>query len=44
LGHHGLRVLSGVADEGDLSQLGMMDVIALLDVVEADVGPCSGNV
>jgi SAM-dependent methyltransferase len=32
--HQGLRVLTGVADEGNLSQLGMMDVIALLDVVE----------
>jgi 2-polyprenyl-3-methyl-5-hydroxy-6-metoxy-1,4-benzoquinol methylase len=30
----GLRVLSGVADEANLSQLGMMDVIVLLDVIE----------
>jgi SAM-dependent methyltransferase len=30
----GLRVLSGVADEGNLAQLGMMDVIVLLDVIE----------
>jgi SAM-dependent methyltransferase len=30
----GLRVLTGVADEGNLAQLGTMDVIALLDVVE----------
>jgi hypothetical protein len=29
-----LRVLSGVADEDHLAQLGMMDVIVLLDVVE----------
>ncbi len=30
----GLPVLTGVANEGNLAQLGMMDVIALLDVVE----------
>lgn len=30
----GLRVFTGVADEGNLAQLGMMDVIVLLDVVE----------
>jgi 2-polyprenyl-3-methyl-5-hydroxy-6-metoxy-1,4-benzoquinol methylase len=30
----GLRVLTGVADERNLAQLGMMDVIVLLDVVE----------
>jgi SAM-dependent methyltransferase len=30
----GLRVLSGVADENNLSQLGMFDVIVLLDVAE----------
>ncbi len=31
---HGLRVLSGVADESNLAQLGRMDVITLLDVIE----------
>jgi SAM-dependent methyltransferase len=31
---HGLRVLSGVADEKNLAQLGMFDVIVLLDVIE----------
>jgi SAM-dependent methyltransferase len=30
----GLRVLTGVADENALAQLGMMDVIMLLDVIE----------
>lgn len=30
----GLRVLTGVADENALAQLGMMDVIVLLDVIE----------
>ena len=30
----GLRVLSGVADEASLTQLGAMDVIVLLDVIE----------
>lgn len=30
----GLRVLSGVADENNLAELGMMDVIVLLDVIE----------
>jgi 2-polyprenyl-3-methyl-5-hydroxy-6-metoxy-1,4-benzoquinol methylase len=30
----GLRVFTGVADEDNLAQLGMMDVIVLLDVVE----------
>ena len=30
----GLRVLSGVADESTLGQLGIMDVIVLLDVIE----------
>jgi SAM-dependent methyltransferase len=30
----GLRVLSGIADESNLSQLGQMDVIVLLDVIE----------
>ncbi|MEA2990022.1 MAG: hypothetical protein QOG83_2733 [Alphaproteobacteria bacterium] len=30
----GLRVLTGVADEETLAQLGMMDVIVLLDVIE----------
>ena len=30
----GLRVLSGVADEASLAQLGAMDVIVLLDVIE----------
>jgi SAM-dependent methyltransferase len=30
----GLRVLTGVADEGTLAQFGMMDVIILLDVIE----------
>jgi SAM-dependent methyltransferase len=30
----GLRVLTGVADEANLAQLGMMDVIVLLDVIE----------
>jgi SAM-dependent methyltransferase len=30
----GLRVLSGVADEGTLAQIGMMDVVVLLDVIE----------
>jgi SAM-dependent methyltransferase len=30
----GLRVLSGVADEGKLAKLGMMDVIVLFDVIE----------
>jgi SAM-dependent methyltransferase len=32
--HNGLHVLSGVADEGHLAALGMMDVIVLLDVIE----------
>jgi len=31
---NGLRVLSGVADEDNMRQLGMMDVIVLLDVIE----------
>lgn len=31
---NGLKVLSGVADEGNLAQLGTMDVITLLDVIE----------
>jgi len=30
----GLRVLTGVADEGNLAQFGMVDVIVLLDVIE----------
>jgi 2-polyprenyl-3-methyl-5-hydroxy-6-metoxy-1,4-benzoquinol methylase len=30
----GLRVFTGIADEANLAQLGMMDVIVLLDVVE----------
>ena len=30
----GLRVLTGVADESNLAQLGEMDVIVLLDVIE----------
>jgi 2-polyprenyl-3-methyl-5-hydroxy-6-metoxy-1,4-benzoquinol methylase len=30
----GLRVSTGIADEANLAQLGMMDVIVLLDVVE----------
>jgi len=30
----GLRVVTGVADEATLAQLGMMDVIVLLDVIE----------
>jgi SAM-dependent methyltransferase len=30
----GLRVLTGVADEAHLAELGMMDVIVLLDVIE----------
>jgi 2-polyprenyl-3-methyl-5-hydroxy-6-metoxy-1,4-benzoquinol methylase len=30
----GLRVSTGIADEANLAQLGMMDVIVLLDVIE----------
>jgi SAM-dependent methyltransferase len=30
----GLRVLTGVADEGNLAEFGMVDVIVLLDVIE----------
>jgi 2-polyprenyl-3-methyl-5-hydroxy-6-metoxy-1,4-benzoquinol methylase len=30
----GLRVLTGIADERNVAQLGMMDVIVMLDVIE----------